>query len=63
MAFASEVGNTGDVHEHINNIRQYALFHGHNDLLDSIMCVDHIFTHISTTKQKQTRIDDFFKKA
>jgi hypothetical protein len=58
-----KVCSAGDVHEHINNIRQYALFHGHNDLLDSIMCVDHIFTHISTTKQKQTRIDDFFKKA
>ena len=32
-----KVCSAGDVHEHINNIKQYALFHGHNDLLDSIM--------------------------
>jgi hypothetical protein len=37
--------------EQINNIRQYALFHGQIDLLDSIMSVDHICSQISTKKQ------------
>jgi hypothetical protein len=54
LADDSKVCSAGDVYKHINNIRQYALFHGQNDLLDSIMSVDHICTQISTKKQKET---------
>jgi hypothetical protein len=48
-----KVCSAGDIHvyEHINNIRQYALFHGHNDLLDCIMSIDHICTQISTKQE------------
>jgi hypothetical protein len=33
VAYDLNVCSTGDVYEHINNIRQYALFHGQNDML------------------------------
>jgi hypothetical protein len=33
LADEFKVCSAGDVYEHINNIRQYALFHGQNNLL------------------------------
>jgi hypothetical protein len=33
LADDSKVCSAGEVYEHINNIRRYALFHGQNDLL------------------------------
>jgi hypothetical protein len=55
-----KVCSAGDMYEHINNIRQYALFHGQNDLLDSIMSVDHIST---INKNKQILITFSNKRA
>ncbi len=61
--YASSVVSIGKVHDCISKLRDYASYHGHSDLLATIMNLsDQISDIRATTCTKQTKIANFFKR-